>query len=62
MIEPSIQFEIESGTPYLMPCIIGCNACGMELFNMVVFGIQPDFRFICEVCGSQDTERRMVPE
>ena len=62
MIEPSVQFEIESGKPYLMPCIIGCNGCGMELFTMVVFGIRPDFRLRCEACGSEDTERRAVPE
>ena len=62
MIEPSIQFEIESGNPWLMPCMVGCNACGVELFNMVAFGIQPDLRFRCELCGSEDTERRAVPE
>lgn len=61
-MEPSAPFELESGNPYFMPCIIGCNGCGAELFSMIVFGIRPDFRFRCEVCGSEETERRAVPE
>lgn len=60
MIEPSIEFELESGYPLLMPSVLVCHNCKQERPVLTPYGINPNLALPCSFCGSNDTER-MAP-
>ena len=60
MIEPSVQFEIESDSPLLIPFVNWCQDCDAECEGWMALGVSPKLIFACKACGSENTERMVV--